>query len=232
MSIELNKIYHISNNLYKDLRPLKLQDNGLIKIQEMMSKGYSKEYIDKYGLEVNFFFNPITKEHIEKMILNGFTNWNLSEFYLYTIDLHKLKDINYNYISVTSTKQQRDYDDANWSAFEKKYEHYYDAGDMVNWIKYKTIYATNRDKYLLDKFNIKKEMVIDELIKHPLLSDWLNFDKYFNYNLKHGNKKQYASYIPHIQFSVSEPIEYIKVEKIKISKIDREELIFDWGCSE
>lgn len=228
MSIELNKIYHISNSLYKDLRPLKLQQNGLIKIQEMMSKGYSKEYVDIYGLEVNFFFNPITKEHIEKMILNGFSNWNLSEFYLYTIDLNKLKDMNYNYISVTSTKQQRDYDDANWSVFEKKYGHYYDVGDMVNWVKYKTIYATNRDKYLLDKFNIKKEMMLDELVKHPLLSDWIDFDKHFNYNLKYGNKKQYASYIPHIQFSVNEPIDYIKVEKIKITKRDREELIFDW----
>lgn len=228
MSSEINNIYHISNSLYKDLRPLKLQQNGLLKIQEMMSKGYSREYLNVYGLEVNFFFNPISKEHIEKMILNGFNNWNLSEFYLYTIDLTKLKDMNYNYVSVSSTKQQRDYDDANWSTFEKRYEHYYDSGDMVNWVKYKTKYVNDRDKYLLDKFNIKKKMTIDELIKHPLLSDWLDFDKHFKYNLKHGNKKQYASYIPHVQFSVNEPIDYIKVEKIKINKMDREELIFEW----
>ena len=221
-----NLVYHISNALYNDLRPLKLQPNSKVQIDKMLKDGYSFEYVTMYSKEVNFFISPISKEHIDTMVEHGFKNWDIPEHYIYVVDLNTVKD--YNYISVTSTPEQREYDEMHWNAFLDKYGNHYDNKEWDIWKIVKKGYYEDRDKWLLEKYNIKAKMDIYEFTNHKLYTKWANFKEHFKYNLEHGSKKQYASFIPHIQLSVNKPIQFKTVELIT-NKKDLEEFIYNWS---
>lgn len=167
--------------------------------------------VRRYAKEINFFFNKPTRKHIEAMIEVGFKNWDNQVTYIYRVDLTKLT-LEPNYVFVTSTEQQHQYTELYWEEFWEQ------AGD-----KYSDNFQEGREEfirlmreYLKTHYRIK-DMSIKELVNHKFLSDWLDFEKHFDRNLRLGNKNQYASYIPHVQMSVEKPIRYEDYEFITLT---------------
>lgn len=198
------KVYHISGNKYKDLRPLKLQPDGNRRMKELLERGVSESYFK----EINFFLGKPTKDQINLAVKEGFKNWDLPRFYIYQVDLRNLKHL--NYISITSTPQHSQYIEVYWDKFYEENKHL--PGGEFSKAKFK--WLEGRDKYLDKHYDIRPRMGIDEIVGNPNYDDWCDFDKWFDYNLRHGDKKQYASYIPHLQVSVDRAIKYDRVEEI------------------
>ena len=207
-------IYHIAGKKFQDLRPLKLQTKGKERIEQMRRDSYSEDYLQEYITEINFFFGKPTLEQKERMVAEGFVNWNSKDTYVHTVNTDDIKRLNYNYVKITSTPQQREYDNLYWDDFIKKYKDVFNNGSNEEWGEVKQKYLDKREEYLLKRYGIKEKMDLNELTSHKQLSSWNNFNEHFEFNLKHGNKEQYASYIPHIQLSVSKPL--IPLEVIKL----------------
>ena len=204
------KAYHLSNNLYKDIRPLAFQTGGTKHLNKMRKQGYNN--VEKYSFEVNLFLKPFTLKHINQMVEAGFNNWKMDEAYLYTIDLDRLMvDVDYKYIAVTSTPQQTEYDNKHWDAFSKKNEKLSDK----DWRAAVKEYKERREFYLANRYGIKEFKTVEEFKRNPNLRSWMDFDKQFEYNLEHGNKRQYASYITHIQIGALQPLIPTDVNKLK-----------------
>lgn len=205
------KLYHISNQLYADLRPLTLQSGGKAKIEEMKSKGYKS--VNTYKKEINFFFNPIDTSHVKRLIGQGFSRWKHPRLYLYTVNVgSELFTKNYNYFSVSSTPQELAYNDKYWDGFWRENR------NADNWDELKAKWLADRERYLHVRHGIKPRMSREELMSHGLLQDWQDLEKHLNINIAKGNRNQYASCIPHIQLSVNEPIAFESIRLIDENK--------------
>lgn len=204
------KIYHYSAEKYKDIRSLALSGNTA-RIEELKAK---HNVSDSYLNSVSMFLSPMDKKHIETMIDNGFSNYESKHTYRYTIDLNSIKDV-IDYIEVTSTPEQKAYDDKYFDAFYADYERKHpNDPDDVYWKSAISDYVTDRETYLSKNYNIHTRYTVDQFIDE-CKPEWLEFDKHFDNNLEHGSKKQYATYIPHIMLHITKPIKYEKIEKIR-----------------
>lgn len=216
-------LYHISSKLYQDLRPLKLIKHGQKKLRLLIGQGHlSKDQAGDYSSEINFFFGKPSKEQITKAISHGFKNWDMDKVYIYRVNIRDLR--NSNYVSVTSTPQQISYDDANWDNLKE------DATKSgLSFDEFKKAYKEQRT-IRLSEYGVPYKTSIDELLKNRHLKDWSDFDKYFEINLKKGNKGQYASYIPHVQVSVNKPVVYDSVELVDLTEgssyLERQKKLF------
>lgn len=202
------KLYHIAANYYRDLRSLTLQDR----------RGPKDVKVDKeYLKEINFFLNAPTKQHKERMVRNGFVNWDVENTYVYEIDAANMDERNINYIRVVSIPQEREYNRKHFDNTMKEHERKY-PGEMDTeqaWDATIDEYLRKRAVFLKRKYNIPEKFnTLEELFNHPLYPEWSNFEEHFEYNLQHGNKKQYASYIPHVQISVNKPVKYDDFNKL------------------
>lgn len=204
------RIYHISNQRYKDLRPLILQPHADRRIKELTNKGVSRQSLDDYIREVNFMLGKPTRSQIQTMVKAGFKNWGTRSTFVYGLDIRSI--VNPLYVRVTSTPESTKYDTEHWDKF---YDSIKDlTGEQLS--NARREYIANREHYLFKKYGIKTRMTVMELINHPLLQSWPDWDTHFNYNLRHGNKDQYASHIPHIQVAVETPIAYSTIQEIKL----------------
>lgn len=194
--------YHFASKRYAALRPIALQRDKQKRINELLQNGATPEGLESYIHEVYFFLGTPTVAQIKRMQRAGFWRWNMNQMYIYTVDPSRIKGV--TSVRITSTPQQRDYDNLHWDVFIK-------SGQS------RRMYFDARDKYLLETYGIKPEMTIKEFVDHPLLSDWSDFDKHFEYNLAHGYKDQYASYIPHVAVSVTLPIAPKAINKVTIT---------------
>ena len=185
----------------------------------MKEQGYSFSYLEEYKSESNFFLGPITGEHIDTLVNNGFKVWEglQNKAFLYVIDLNDQYNRSHiNYINVTSTPQQIEYDNEHWAKFSSQYDN---VSDEV-FRRKKTNYFEQRDKHLR-KSGIYKCKTVKMFTEIPFITDWSDMDKYVNINLTCGQKKQYASCIPHIQVSVSNPLKIKSVIDINSGKVIR-----------
>ena len=197
-------VYHVSNKLHDDIRSLKFQKG--IDVKKYIG---TKEYLKNYFRQVNTFAAPISTSNIELLQKKGFKQWNQKELYVYKIDLrenlHSIENI-----SVTSSPEQKIFDDKNWETW---FEIHKDLEDK-DWFREKKLYLERREEFL-NSNGIKTTMSVEECIVFLKTRDWKDMDKYVIINSREGNKKQYASYIPHIQILTKGPLSYVSVEKVK-----------------
>lgn len=199
-------LYHVGPKIYPDLRTLEYQTGS------ETAKERIKQLVDnplKYFRELNTFAGPVTNKHVRLMRNNGFVNWSSSKLYLYTIDLLAVKHL-INSINITSTPEQNKYDADNWPIF---YKEHLGKSDQ-EWMEGKRKYLSLRKKYL-DYIGQRTDLTVNECIDRVSKSNWDDMDYYFKLNSIHGNKKQYASEIPHIQLDTKGPIPYVSVVEIK-----------------
>lgn len=191
-------VYHVGNQKWEDLRPVSLQTMTTEELngkREFLLQYMTEDRLRTYFEEINFFVGKITKQHVDLLIKSGFNNWNMEEVYLYTVDLKKVKK-SISYIKIKSTPEQAEYDVKHWK------------GHNENYFK-------RRKKYL-SKQGLGIDINLSEYLKNPLIDKYKeDIDKHVEYNIIHGDKGQYASYIPHIHVNVNEPIKYLNVERIK-----------------
>jgi len=203
-------IYHIGKKGYKEILP-----GGLVrskKEKDEFRKKYklSKDYMTKYNFEINAFLNPVKKEHIQLLRNKGFDVWKGEDLYLYKININdpenrkKIKYINYTSTPEQTELQKKIY----WPILEK-----YRNADEKTWNEKMKPYfeAAKKFKYTKKDLSFNQAINIDEKI----LKDMQNLDKWFKFNSIHGNKKQYATYIPHIQLGgVKSGLKFESVEKV------------------
>jgi len=147
-----------------------------------------------YKYEVNGFLEAPRSISIDKLISNGFKPWENNGLYIHTIDLDKNRD-RINYISITSHPEQQEYMGKHWNKWYKGHKHL----NNTDFFKAKTVL-----KELMAKdTGIPSEMTLDEFKEISKDRNWYDFDKFVDINIKYGSKKQYASYIPHVQVSVN-----------------------------
>lgn len=201
-----NIIYHIGNKGY-----------DLIKNRKQQKKYYNCSKCSiSYNDEVNAFIGNLTKKHIEKLIKNGFNVYVNKDTSSYKVSISDNID-NIISISVTSTPQQFDYVDKHWVT---QYDKEFGTKDVIKnkdyykkWEPFITKWKGKIKKHLEEEYGIKDTMTIKEYLNLPYLEDWADMDKYVDINILKGNKHQYASYIPHVQFKLKNPL-IIKSETV------------------
>lgn len=185
------RLYHISNKKYDVLKSRQQQGDN------------DKNKPTSESFEINFILAKITKEDIKKYVEAGFKRWDMEETYLYIINPADITD--YDYASITSTPEQREYDERVWD----------DSGvsddDFKAW---KKEYIKTREQFLWKEYKIPVQGLLGEFLNHPKYSNWASH-KWIDENLKTGNKNQYASNIPHLQIRVNQPIKPESVIKLK-----------------
>lgn len=197
-------VYHISDKLYEDLRPLAFQsptNSVLNNIENIIGK----DRLDGYIHELNFFLEKPSKENIRDLVKSGFGKWSSDELYIYTVDLELIPDL-VDYVTITSHPEMDKYLEDTW---EEWYEEHKDlASDK--YFKAKAKYTSDMAKTtgIPSKVNIND---FKDLARRHL---WCNMDFYVNLNIEKGATDQYASYIPHLQIYVNKPIEFLSVEKL------------------
>ena len=198
------KIYHVGPKPYEDIRPLAFQKDN----EEAVA--LTKEIIgevafETYQYEVSAFIEPITPELIKKLVDNGFERWKADVLYEHTINL----DANVsaiNYINITSHPEQQAFMDKHWL---KWYDEHKDLdSDAFN----KARQALKRQ--MSKETGIPMNMSLKEFKNVLRKRIWCNMEYYVNLNVEKGSKRQYASYIPHVQISVNKPLIVENVVKI------------------
>jgi len=199
-------VYHISNKVYEDIRPLWLQKNNT-KLKNNIKELIGSKRFESYKYEVSAFISPIKQEHIELMTNEGFKPWINNGLYIYEINLDDNKDSIIS-MSITSHPEQQEFMDKRWKKWYDRHK-----------------YLSN-DEFFLAKKGLKIEMAIETNIpQHMSLEefkdiivgkDWCDMDKFIKLNIEKGSKEQYASYIPHVSISISKPLKFNSMKKITL----------------
>ena len=186
------KLYHLSNVEYPELKSKTLINPNAPGLQE-------------YDKLISFLLTPVTASDISNYIKAGFKRWDMKESYLYIVDPASIT--NYDFAMMQSTPQQSTYDDENWDYDPKVMRsHQFDA--------WREEYMRKRTKALHDLYGIPPKGTIEEYMSNPLYKEWQEH-VWVNYNMKQGSIEQYASYIPHLQVCINEPVQYEKVIKLR-----------------
>lgn len=202
-------IYHIGVKGYKEILP-----GGLVRSKKesedfRTKHKLSKEYMDTYNFEINAFLGEVKKEHIQMLRNKNFINWVGRDLYLYKININDPENRKkIKYIKYTSTPEQTKLQEkVYWPILEK----YRDASDDVWEEKMKPYFeAEKKFKYTKKKMTFNQGINIDKKI----LNDMKDLNKWFKFNSIHGNKKQYATYIPHVQLYSKQGLKFESMEKI------------------
>ena len=201
-------VYHISSGLYEDIRAIQYQVTSDKVTLDHLKKHVGKSYIERYIREVNAFPGMMSAEDVSLLRRKGFVNWGKGTLYVYKIDLKQVESLIIS-INVTSTPEQTEFNDKNWTDWYTKHKHKVDE----DFFKERDIYRNRQEAYLESK-GIKEAMTVDEYITLISTRDWQDVSKYVKLNARIGNKKQYASYIPHVQLEVSGPLEYVEIVEL------------------
>jgi hypothetical protein len=203
-------IYHIGTKGYKDIRPLAFQKSNSDKIKEL-KKRMSPEYFETYKKEINAFLGEVTKKDLMLLKNAGFEQYqNINDLYLYKINLNDPQNRSkIESTDITSTPQQIEFQNKHWPKLYKKIKHLEDK----EFFEEKQKYKDKLESYLKSK-GIQKTKAIETFFSSPYIDDWSNVSKYFKKNVTCGNKRQYASCIPHIQVAVNNPLKFESVQKI------------------
>lgn len=208
MSGDEKYVYHVSSELYTDIRALLYQERGgKLELDRVKQHG-DKSYVEKYFREVNTFPGLVTADDANLLRSKGFVNWGKGSLYVYKIDLKEVEHL-INSINVTSTPEQTEFNTKNWGSWYSKHKYL----NNEEFFKARKAYTQLLNTYLSSK-GIASEMTVDSYMSLIASKDWKDSSKYFKLNSLVGNKKQYASYIPHVQIDVKGPLTYVEVIKI------------------
>ena len=212
-------VYHVGKKGYDVIKP-----GGMVRTPEERKK-FQEKYpamtdneMDIYDYEINAFLGPVTKEMVLLLKNNGFINWNVDELYLYKINVTDPANKSIEYFRVTSTPEQMEYDKKHWDKMYFKYKYLTDEDfEKVKneFIKDKQNYMLKRAKYL-KQFNTDTELTLAQFlnINKKRYADWCDTEKYFKLNAMYGSKKQYATYIPHVQMYTKKALKFESSTKI------------------
>jgi hypothetical protein len=184
-------LYHVSSQLYKDLRSKAILDPN-------------NKDLRSYDSRISLLLTYVTTDEIRKFAKAGFERWNMEHAYMYILDVDKIKG--YEHAIMQSTKQQAAYDLKHWS-------NEMDPVSDEDFPEARKEYGLRRDAYLLSQHGIPTKVPIEAFTENKLYADWASHD-WIKYNMKHGDKDQYASYIPHMQLHLNEPLVYQDVVKL------------------
>ena len=199
-----NIVYHISNGVYEDLRAAKFQINNKDAIKRVTDNYYDDETGEIATRSISLFLDKLTNKNVVDLIENGFENYSSENLYLYTIDLNKNIDT-IDSIEVTSTKEQDNYDNEHWSP---------DGKPEDEFILYRKEYQIARSKYLM-KYGFDNRVTLSEYLSNTRIQKIKdNYQKSIKFNIEHGSKYQYATYIPHLLVVTKGPIVYESVVQI------------------
>lgn len=184
------RLYHISGKLYPELKTKAMVHTV-------------KEDLKSWDDIISFLLRAPTKEAVENFIKSGFHKWTMDECYLYVIDPREV--INYTHASIESTSEQLNYDNKHWdSAIEQLPDRQFFPA--------KRRYLQKRKQYL-ERKGIMAKMTLYDVFAHKEYYNWSNTN-WFEYNLKHGDKDQYATCIPHVLLNTIFPVQYEEVIKL------------------
>jgi len=207
--------YHYSNKKFPE-----------IKTREMLGMELPEQATpdSNYNKTVSLVPAPLSPEIIKKYRQTGFKAWGNSgdPIYEYKISISKNKNAFVKNIKFTSVEEQTKYEkNNNWDRFFK------DRGiDTKKILKDDDYWDKNQDKYFKIKKEYKSNMynylerVLPKVTPDNYKKlDWIKKIKdrwnwYLEYNLKHGSKSQYATYIPHIHTEIKAPLKIESVKKI------------------
>lgn len=185
------RLYHVSDTLYDVLKSKALVDPD-------------NKDLKSYDSRISLLLTYVTTDEIRKFAKAGFEPWKMEQAYMYILDTDKIKG--YEYAIMQSTRQQQAYDLKHWSKDM-------DPVSDEDFFEARKEYTIRRDAYLLKHHNIVTKSSIETLTENKLYKNWSRHD-WISYNLKHGDKDQYATYIPHIQLHLTEPLPYTDVVKL------------------
>jgi len=170
---------------------------------------------EKYNQTVSLLPSRLTKETIQNYRSYGFKAWGQGTLYEYKISIPKNISAFPGEIRMTSTPDDLQYTRRNSfdNAFKKagidrqraiKDDKYYEEV-KEEYHKVKMEYTALKDKYV--KHMISPALTSRNYSTHPYIKKIKeNFDYWLEFNLRRGNKNQYASYIPHIYTKIDKPL--------------------------
>jgi len=198
------KVYHVSSEIREDIRPVAFQNKSKKQTDDLI-KLIGAARFETYKYEINAFLEPMTSELVNELIDNGFNVWKSNGLFLHEINLDENEDA-INYIRVTSHPEQQAFMDEHWDDW---YNRHKDLNDNdFNEAK------TALKKLMAIKTGIPDEMTLEEFKTIYKDHKWCNIDYFVKLNIEKGSKRQYASYIPHLQISVNKPLTVSSVEKL------------------
>ena len=197
-------VFHVSDKRLKDVRPLALQKGNTRHKREVKELIGEARY-ETYQYEINAFLEPPKQSDIDRLVSAGFTAWANNGLFIYKINLDDNID-NILSIRITSHPEQHKFMDKYWSKWYEKHKH------------------LNNDEFYKAKKELIKQMSIETGIPYQMSleefkilaseKDWYGFSEFVTLNIEKGSKRQYATYIPHVQITVKKPLTIEKVTEI------------------
>ena len=181
------------------------------------------------GNKVSTFVGKPSYRKMKAMKDAGFKNYNnISDMSLYSLSLQQNSD-KIKEMTLESIPETRDYH-GNWDTrskailqrVEKKYG-VKEGGSLPldgnkevkrNFAKFKKNYKKGRSAFLKNKLGFSENVSLSEYsnIGKEVVENWADLDKLVDYNIEHGNKLQYATYIPHLRIKADAPLAILKEE--------------------
>lgn len=170
---------------------------------------------EEYNQNVSLLPAPLTRDVIENYRGHGFTAWGRGPLYEYKISIPKNMSAFPGEIRLTSTPDQLQYNRRH--SFDKAFsdqgidrqrvirDNKYWEEVKDNYIEIKEKYKEAQDKYV--KHMISPSLTSRNYSSHPYIKKLIDsFDFWVDFNLRKGDKSQYASYIPHIHTNIDKPL--------------------------
>ena len=198
------KLYHVSSEIREDIRPIAFQNKNKKQIDDLVNLIGAARF-ETYKYEINAFLEPLTSELVSELVDNDFSLWESNGLFQHEINLDENEDA-INYIRITSHPEQQAFMDKHW-------DDWYDEHKHLNNDEFSEAKAVLK-KIMAVKTGIPDKMTLEEFKIVYKDHKWCNIDYFVKLNIEKGSKKQYASYIPHLQISVNKPLTVSSVEKL------------------
>ena len=194
-----NYAYHYSATEFKSLKTY-----NMLSGEEDISMGENK---------VSMFLAPIESKHFTSLKNNGFVPYaDKKIFYEHKINILDNALAFDNDIYITSSPEQIKYDEKHWDSF-------WDKNDGIE-NKTSEEFSILRNEYgklwMKEYYKIYKSLTPYKYPSNDRVFGLIfYYERYIKYNIKHGNKNQYASYIPHIHTVINKPLIVESIKKIR-----------------
>ena len=182
--------------------------------RDKFKKLTTKQMLREVSPMVSMFLSPIGDKNISKLISNGFKNYDGLKYEL-SIDVNNNIDNFGSHIYLTSTPEQIEYDNKHWDKFYKRYNigslkvnEDADRERMRGYKRERDLYLENLGVLRIPTIGFMENPYIQNLIE--------DYDDFVKYNIKHGYRSQYASYIPHVHTQLVNPLNIEKRRNLSI----------------
>ena len=202
------KLYHYGKSGYEYIKsPVMLYPEHIV--DEKYKKKYGEIFGMFYSNSVSLTIPKLDTEDIDRLVRNGFKLWNNVES-MYVIDTDTNKD-NISLISIESVPEINNVLNKVWEKWNKDIN-----ADIMTDEEYVFHWSALWMNLISAKLiNIPKLVYLDDF--ESIVNEhehWLDTEKWIKENIKRGSRNQYASYIPHVQILIKEPL--IIEEEVKL----------------